>query len=525
MSRCSLLLLVCFALLVSSGELYTAYAIDSLTKIQLRNSYKQFEKCMKDHSNDITECLEAFNKAVDTHKDALKSEPANENIKNTLLQLVNAMNDIAETYYSTAESKKGIEPTLSKKYYIKAAICYKQLVNLYPNKVEFKEVLTNAKYLSKYEEVEEYIFEFKNRKRLDYALLTLQKLKASRNSFNSSFGQDEKLNNNMNEVVAQLEKKVNRLFQEIVQKQNPNDMGSLIYLIQAQLSIIDFHETQVYKENLLKLETTTISIIKDLKDSYGADFKRANNNFKKGEYSAAAKAFDQLLVKMESFPEYSTAKDDLKVRISKATNNFDIDLFRNTVSHKTQVAKDTDNFLSMMENGKRAFKQKDWVTAYDTFEGAGKFVKGKQPAVNVNVSQKWFNKVQEEIDDLDNDEITSLRLAKMYYKPMSYSEWLGIAKNGKFSKNYVSLSGSFQQKIDDVVILKKGTIEYDFTFEVAYQSEQMNSVGIIFKKKRLFKEGNYISCIGKFKKIDKFKTLLGEKIELPVFKVIYIDNK
>jgi hypothetical protein len=64
---------------------------------------------MKDHSNDITECLEAFNKAVDTHKDALKSEPANENIKNTLLQLVNAMNDIAETYYSTAESKKGIE--------------------------------------------------------------------------------------------------------------------------------------------------------------------------------------------------------------------------------------------------------------------------------------------------------------------------------------------------------------------------------------------------------------------------------
>lgn len=566
-------------LFVLMGRVPDAYALDSLTKIELRNSYKQFERCMKDHNNDITRCLEEFNKALEIHKKALKTEPENEDIKNTLLLIVNTMNDIAETYYSAAETKKGIEPTLSKKYYTKAAICYNELVNLYPNKAKFKEVLKNAKYLSKYEGVEEYIFEFKSRKRLDYALLTFQKLKASRDSFNSSFGLDEKLNNDMNEVVAQLEDKVNRLFQKIVQKQNPEDMGSLIYLIQAQLSIIDFHDTQVYKENLLRLETTTIGIIKDLTDSYRADFRNANSNYDRGVYSAAAKAFDELLVKMQSFPDYNTARPDLQTRISKATDNFNIEQFRQAASqkaqvakathsflsmmdkgksafnqkdwdsaydtfeeadefakgkqlavqtnmarewsNKTQVAKATDSFLSMMDKGKHAFSQQDWAAAYDAFKWADEFAKGKQLAVNANVSREWLNKVQKKIDGLDDDEITNMRLANLHYKAMSYSEWLKAAKNGAFPKDSVSLSGSFQQKSDGVVILKKATIEYDWNLGVAFQGSQMNSVGLIFKKKRLFRDDDFISCIGKFKRIDRFRTVIGQEIQIPVFKVVY----
>ena len=298
-------------------------------------------------------------------------------------------------------------------------------------------------------------------------------------------------------------------------------MGSLIYLIQAQLSIIDFNETQIYKENLLKLETTTIGIIKDLTNNYKIAFRDATSNFDKGSYSAAGKAFDQLLVSMQSFPDYSTAMPDLQTRIAKATENFNIDQFKQSVSQKAQVAKATDSFLSLMDKGKGAFKRKDWVTSFDVFQEAEEFAKGKHIAVNTNVAQKWFNKVQKKINDLDDDEITSLRLAEMHYKPMSYFDWCGAAKKGKFSKNYVSLTGQFQQKIDDVVILKKGTIEYDINLEVAYHGEQMNSVGIIFKENRLFKDGDHISCIGKFKEIEEFKTLLGEKIELPVFKIIY----
>jgi len=98
---------------------------------------------------------------------------------------------------------------------------------------------------------------------------------------------------------------------------------------------------------------------------------------------------------------------------------------------------------------------------------------------------------------------------------------LQAAKSGAFPKNHVSLSGRFQQKVDDVVILKEVKIEYDFDLNVAFQSYQMNSMGLIFKAKRLFKEDDYISCIGKFKRIDEFKSLLGEKIEIPVFQVMY----
>ena len=508
-------------LFVLMARVPNAYAIDSFTTIELRNSYKQFEKCMKDHNNDISKCLEEFNKAFEIHKKTSKKEPANESIKNTLLLLVNTMNDIAETYYSAAEKKKGAEPTVAGKYYSKAAICYEQLVRLYPTKSEFTEFLKSAKYLAKYEEVEGYIFELKGRKRLDYALLSLQTLKASRDSFTASFGENGELNNTMNKEVGNLEKIVRRLFQGIVQKPKPEDMKSLIYLIQSQLSIIEFDGKQEYKNNLAQMEQKAIQIIKNLVDSYKADFNNANSDYKEGRYAAAGKSLEELLAKMGSFPDYSTASSDLRARIANATSNFDVVQFRQNVGIKEQVAKATATFLSMVDKGTNAFQQKDWLSAYNTFREAGGFAKGKDLAVKASISQEWFNKVQKKIDDLDDDEITSMDLARLHYKPMSYSEWLEAAQKGTYPKNFVSLSGSFQQKSDDVVILKKATIEYDWNLDVAFQGSQMNSVGLIFQKERLFRDDDFISCIGKFKGIDRFRTVIGQEIQIPVFKVVY----
>ena len=503
------------------GNLFDAHAIDSLVKIELRNSYRQFEKCMQSHKNDITECMYEFDKSLETHKKALKSNPENENIKSKLLLLVNTLNDIAETYYSVANKKKGNDPALSEKYYKKSAICYDRLIKLYPKKLEFSTKLKNAQYFASYEEVEKYVLELRGRKKLDYAMLSLQKLQSSRHVFNASFGQNKELNGIMNETVNMLEQKVNKLFWDTIQNGKPENTKALICLIQAQGNVIGFSNKTEHMNNLAKMENKIIQIIQGLQEDYKRDFKRINSDYKGGKYAKASEGFTQLLHKIDNFPDYASAPIDLQKKIAKATNDFDIKQFGQAVANKEKLAKATDSYLLLVEKGKNAFSRKDWLNAYNNFKKASDFTKENELAVEVDISQSWLKKTQKKIAKLDADEIFSEELALLRYKPVSYSNWLNIAKKGNFSKEYVSLSGNYQQTVDNVVILKNPTLNFDFFLETAFVGEEMNSVGLIFDKKRLLREEDYISCIGKFDDIKKMETIMGVEIQLPVFEVIW----
>jgi len=514
------ILIVC----ISLGSLainINAYALDTLTKIQLRNSYKQFEKCMQDAQNDITECFKEFNNAVDVRKKTLKKEPGNNDIKEALLTLINALYEIADTYYSTAEKKKGKDPGLSQKYYLKAAACYDQLIKLYPDEGEFKDRLKKAKYLARYEEVEGYILELKNRKRVDFALLTLQNLTSSRDSFNSLFGPNELLKKTIDEVVGQFADKVKRLFDATVNDDAPDAMKSLIYLIDTQSRIVDADDKQQYKITLAKMESQVIGIINAVVKGYRSEFEIRDSEYKKGMYTEAEKGFNKLLERTASFPDYSSASQSLQNRIAKTTNGFNVRQFRTDLQQKREVAKNTANFLSIVEEGKKAFNKKEWIASYNTFNKAIDFAKEQELAVNKDIPKEWLTKIQKQIDDLDENEIGNMEVANLHYLPMSYNQWLQLAKKGEFSKKYVSLSGKFQQQVGDIVILKDNTLEFDFFLETVFMGEKMNSVGLILKKKRLLQEGYYISCIGKFNDVVKFETVIGAEIQLPVFKVIW----
>ena len=497
------------------------YAFDALTKIEIRSSYKQFEKCMQDAQNDITECFKEFNRAVDVYKKALKEEPQNDKIKQKLLTLVNALYDITETYYSAAQSKKGVDPGLSNKYFLKAALCYDQLIKLYPDKMEFRDISKQAKYLAAYEDVKVYLLELTNRERLDYALLTLHKLKSSRASFNSEFGQSEDLDKNIDEVVSQFAAKVNHQFKSELESGGTDSMQTLVDLIDAQAKIIDIEPKEKYKTTFAQMETDIIRLISDLIKSYYADLKKSNIYFEKGEYVQAEQSFGFLLDRTKSFPSYSSSNSSLQSRIVKSTNNFNLGKLQSEIQRKGQVAKNTADFLSIVENGKKAFSRKEWIVSYNAFNTALEFSKGHALAVKKDIPSDWLIKVQKKIANLDDDEIINRELADLHYKPLFYGEWLRFAKKGEFSKKFVSVSGKFQQKVGDVVILKDDTVEYDFVLETVFRGEQMNSAGIILKKNRLLQEGDFISCIAQFNSIMKFPTVMGSEIQLPVFNVIW----
>ena len=507
------LISICFAINV--------YAFDTLAKVEMRTSYKKFEKCMQDAQNDITECVNEFNRTVDVYKKALKEEPRNEKIKQKLLTLVNALYDIAETYYSAAQSKKGVDPDISIKYFSKAAICYDQLIKLYPDKMEFRDISKQAKYLAAYEDVKVYLLELANRERLDYALLTLHKLKSSRASFNSEFGQSEDLDKDIDEVVGQFADNVNEKFKTELENQGADGVQTLVDLADAQAQIISVDPKEKYKTTFAQMETGIIRLINDLIKSYYADLKKSNICFEKGEYVQAEQSFGFLLERTESFPSYSSSNSSLQSRIGKSTNNFNLGNLQSEIQHKRQVAKNTANFLSIVENGKKAFSRKEWIVSYNAFNTAIEFAKENELAVKKDIPSDWLIKVQKKIANLDDDEIINRELADLHYKPLFYGEWLRLAKKGEFSKKFVSVSGKFQQKVGDVIILKDDTAEYDFVLETVVRGEQMNSAGIILKKNRLLQEGDFISCIAQFNDIMKFETVMGSELQLPVFNVIW----
>jgi len=336
------LVIVCI-FLISFLFFSNIFAFDSLTRVQLRTSYKQFEKCMEKSSNDITECINEVNNAVMIYKNAFKKEPSNEDVKYKLLLLVNTINDIGETYYSAAEKKKGIDPSLSQKYYEKASICYNQLIELYPSKKEFKDVLKKANYLSKYEEVESYVFELKNRKRIDYALLILKNLKSTHESFIAMFGRNEELNEDVGQVIAQFANKLKHLFDAAVNRKDSEGMKWLIYLIEAQSEIANTCNKKEYRTTLAHMESEIIQIIDEMVKSYNSDLEKS----------------EKLLSKTNLFADYSSANQYLQLRISRATNNFNINQFRNDLQQKIHTANEKTVIEAKIERQKEEQKQSE----------------------------------------------------------------------------------------------------------------------------------------------------------------------
>lgn len=554
---------------------FPVFCLDAITRIELRNSYSKFEQCMENNKNDITECVSEFNNAVAIYKKALKLEPDNKTAREGLLVLCNTFHDIANTFNNAAEKKRGIDPGISQKYYRKAVVCFEQLIKLYPSKESFKEQLKNAMYYSKYEEVEANVVELKARKRLDYALLTLHKLKAARDSFNTSYGEQKRLNNILGETLDTLESKVNTLFAKSVKNWKPDDMPLLFFLVKAQEQVVDFTNKNKHHDNLGLMQNEIIEIAKCVVDDYRNDYKTAMSDYQHGKFAEAGNKLKNLLAKTNSFPDYGGAKPDLRDAIEQGINNFSIEQFRQDVSRKEQIAKATSVFLAEIEKGKDSFNHKDWHGACERFKGAARFAKGKRLAVDekiarewltkaetqiflckidngklmlkdnhyvkayrtfkeaaefadekqlrekTGIAKKWLKKAQKSIDKLDDDDIKSTDLAILYYKPLSYAKWLRLAKQGKFSRDYVLLSGSFQQKVGKVVILKNSALKFDFLLDNIFIGQEMNSVGLILRNKRLLKDGDYIQCIGKFDDIEKFRSMFGVEIQIPVFKVIW----
>jgi hypothetical protein len=336
-----------------------SYALDAFTKLELRNSFRQFEKCMDKSSNDITECINEFNNAVVIYKDAFKKEPSNEDVQYKLLLLVNTMNDIGETYYSAAEKKKGIDPSLSQKYYEKASICYNQLIELYPSKEDFKDLLKKANYLSKYEEVEGYIFELNNRKRIDYALLTFKNLKSSHDSFIATFGRNEKLIKDVDHVIVQFANKLKHLFDTTVNRKDSEGIKSLIYLIEAQSEIADTCNKKDYRTTLAHMESEIIQIIDEMVKSYNSDLEKSEKDFNNEKFSEAEMGFKNLLSKTNLFPDYSSANQSLQIGISRATNNFNINQFRNDLQQKIHTAHEKKIIKANIERQKEEQKQSE----------------------------------------------------------------------------------------------------------------------------------------------------------------------
>lgn len=154
---------------------------------------------------------------------------------------------------------------------------------------------------------------------------------------------------------------------------------------------------------------------------------------------------------------------------------------------------------------------------------ASYFLNDKQVAVDPGTPQKYIDETIALISKLKPAKIDSMDLAKLYFKHLSFAGWLERAESGKFSNEPVYIYGDVQQQVEDVVILKKDTFEYSFLNDTIYQGQKMNNVGIIFNDQRLIREGRYIECIAKYKRLESFATVLGAEVKIPVFRIIWIE--
>ena len=645
-----------------------ANSSNAIVNVQARNSYKEFERCMGNHKNDITQCIQPFKETVTLYKEAIKLDSNNIELQNTVLELVNSMNDIAETFYTAASNNENRKPFDSYNYYLKSIICYEQLVILYPSKTEFVELINKAKFQAKYVEVQGYAYDVPSKKDQTEILSALSKLKKSFDDFILLYGENKLLNDKVDAILADVESNIFLEFNKTIEKLNNKDIKSLLALVECEANIVnidkrnEFHKHYIamedqavrtivsyidslkalsassdaesikgnyseannilsevltqseyypdsstlslnpqsqilktidnfdissFKNEILKkkepienaaqfvnllnkgeswfkdknwlnaykllIEATDIAnkssdiyfskekltvMLKGIREkidisiknylddfkNYLDDFKTAMNNadteFKKNNFAEAEKLYSSILSNSQSFPDFNTLSPEISNQIRNEIKDFNIDQFRGIAENRMISAKETQIFLNLVKKGEEYLAEKEWLKAYHALNEASEYLKNNTVADNGDYLAKLIDKVQKKISELEEDDIATEELAEFRYKPISYNQWLESAKSGKFSTNYVRLSGNCQQMVDDIIILKNSSFKFDFSGDV-FIGTDFNSAGLAFPQKRFFTVESYISCIGKFQEIQKFTTKLGE-VQIPIFNVIWV---
>ena len=493
-------------------------AFDAITKINLRNSYSAFERCMESSRNDITQCFEPFQKVVDVHRAALKVEPGNEKVKNDLLVVLNSMNDIAQTYFEAASKKRGNTPFKAKQYFLKAAICYDQLAKVYSKKPEFSKKSKKARYLAAYEETLGYIQELKSKTGIKETIYSLEKLKKSRDRFQASYKSNSNLNADIASTISELYTKMKTGHTKV---SLPDQMPYFLSYILLQNALFEFDPSDIHKNLLATMKTMAIDSVKQSVTELNNVFGSAVSAINKQEFLPATKLCEDALEKTNKYPDVSLATPDVIARIKQETKSFNISEYTATVQNKLELAKTSLELMEKIESGKTALNEKKYYDAYSKFIDADIFLKNNQVAVKSGTAQRFIDQTIDIISKLKPSQIDSINLARLYYEHLSFSQWLAKAESGKFSKDLVYINGSIQQQIGNVVILQKDSFKYSFLTDSIYRDQTLNNVGVIFNDKRLIREGRAVECIGKYRKLQFFETVLGVELKIPVFTIIW----
>ena len=352
-------------------------------------------------------------------------------------------------------------------------------------------------------------------------IYALEKLKKSRNRFFADYKQNAELSSQMNTVVGNF---FSLIKENYVKTSLPEHMPHFLAYILLQAAIVDFDPNGEHQKLLVTMKDMAVEAMKQTTSKLQTDFDTANAAISNQNFTQALQLFEGLLQKTAQYPDTSLATPDVVASIKKETNNFSVDEFEAKIQKRLELAKTSSEFMDIINSGKAALDEKKYYAAYSKFMDASYFLNDKQVAVDPGTPKKYIDKTLALISKLKPAQINSINLAKLYFNHLSFAGWLKKAESGKFSNEPVYIYGDVQQQVEDVVILKKDTFEYNFLSDTIYQGQKMNNVGIMFNDQRLIREGRYIECIAKYKRLESFTTVLGAEIKIPVFKVIWIES-
>ena len=493
-------------------------AFDAITKINLRNSYSAFENCMVSSQNDITECIETFETAVDVHRKALKLEPENEDVKHNLLVILNSMNDIAQTYFDAATKKQGSQPIMARKYFLKAAICYDQLSKIYTKNDEFHQKKIEANYLAEQEDVIGYIKDLQSKKSINDIIYSLSNLKNSRDRFLSKYKPNENIDSKISSALSAVFMKVKTDSNKIML---PDQMPQFLSYINLQNVIVEFDPTNAHKNLLVDMQNRVIDSALQSVTRLNNLSNLAENSIAKQDFRNAKRLCEDALSISNQYPDTSKASPDLAKRIKNETKQFNLIRFQKDIKNKLTLAETSLQFTGFINAGKTALNQKQYYDAYLKFIDADNFSKSNKVVADPGTAKKYINETLVIISNLEPSEIEDINIARLYYKHLTFSKWLKEAEKGVFSHDPVYITGVVQQEVGGIVILLKDSFQYNFLTDSIYSQQTLNNVGVIFNGDRLMRSGNSVECIGTYKMLQSFETILGSEVKIPIFKVIW----
>jgi len=182
-------------------------------------------------------------------------------------------------------------------------------------------------------------------------------------------------------------------------------------------------------------------------------------------------------------------------------------------------------FSDMVKEAEALIAKHQFLQAINRLNNAIEFASRHRLEVDVDRAKKLISTAELKIKRLPRNKIKDMETARIFYDAITCDEWLSAARKGRLDrKRHVIISGRFQQAVEGIVILKKSSINYDFSLDTAYLDENMNAAGLIFRKRRLFGEGDFIDCIGRFVRTKRFTLVSGAETEIPLFRVVWCEE-